>query len=61
VTRRNGFPVLGGHEGRKELERRLPAGRIETPADIAPAYLFLMENDLTTGTTLHIDGGQSLI
>jgi NAD(P)-dependent dehydrogenase (short-subunit alcohol dehydrogenase family) len=45
----------------EELERRLPSGRIATPADIAPAYLFLMESDLTTGTTLHIDRAQSLL
>lgn len=45
----------------EDLGRRLPAGRIATPADIAPAYLFLMESELTTGTTLHIDGGHALI
>lgn len=44
-----------------DMARRLPAGRIATPADIAPAYLFLMESELTTGTTLHVDGGHSLI
>src|SRR5262249_15698824 len=26
----------------EEMARRLPAGRIATPADIAPAYIFLM-------------------
>jgi NAD(P)-dependent dehydrogenase (short-subunit alcohol dehydrogenase family) len=40
---------------------RLPAGRVATPADVAPAYIFAMESDFTTGQTLHIDGGQSLI
>jgi NAD(P)-dependent dehydrogenase (short-subunit alcohol dehydrogenase family) len=40
---------------------RLPSGRIATPADIAPAYLFAMESDFTTGETIHIDGGQRLI
>lgn len=44
-----------------EMAARLPAGRIALPRDIAPAYLFLMESELTTGTTLNIDGGQSLI
>jgi NAD(P)-dependent dehydrogenase (short-subunit alcohol dehydrogenase family) len=40
---------------------RLPSGRIATPADIAPAYLFAMESDFITGETIHIDGGQRLI
>jgi NAD(P)-dependent dehydrogenase (short-subunit alcohol dehydrogenase family) len=40
---------------------RLPAGRIATPADIAPAYIYLMESAFTTGETVHIDGGQRLI
>ena len=40
---------------------RLPVGRIATPADIAPAYLYLMESVFTTGETIHIDGGHGLI
>jgi NAD(P)-dependent dehydrogenase (short-subunit alcohol dehydrogenase family) len=40
---------------------RLPARKIATPADIARAYVYLMESEFTTGETLHIDGGQSLI
>jgi NAD(P)-dependent dehydrogenase (short-subunit alcohol dehydrogenase family) len=43
------------------MAARLPSGRIATPADIAPAYIFAMESDFTTGQTIHIDGGQSLI
>lgn len=45
----------------ESLAARLPAGRIATPADVAPAYIYAMESDFTTGQTLHIDGGQSLI
>ena len=45
----------------ESMAARLPAGRVATPADIAPAYVFAMESDFTTGQTLHIDGGQSLI
>jgi NAD(P)-dependent dehydrogenase (short-subunit alcohol dehydrogenase family) len=45
----------------KGLAARLPAGKIATPADIASAYVFAMESDFTTGQTLHVDGGQSLI
>lgn len=40
---------------------RLPARKIATPADIARAYVYLMGSEFTTGETLHIDGGQSLI
>jgi len=43
------------------MAARLPARRIATPADIAPAYIYAMESDFTTGETLHIDGGQRLI
>lgn len=45
----------------EELAVRLPAGRIATPADIATAYIYLMESDFTTHETIHIDGGQRLI
>ena len=45
----------------KQLAERLPAGRIATPAEIAKAYLYLMDSTFTTGTTLHIDGGHALI
>jgi NAD(P)-dependent dehydrogenase (short-subunit alcohol dehydrogenase family) len=44
-----------------DLAARLPAGKIATPADIAPAYIYAMESDFTTGETIHIDGGQRLI
>ena len=43
------------------MAARVPAGKIATPADIAPAYIFAMESEFTTGQTIHIDGGQSLI
>jgi NAD(P)-dependent dehydrogenase (short-subunit alcohol dehydrogenase family) len=39
----------------------LPARRFATPADVAKAYLFLMESEFTTGETIHVDGGQRLI
>jgi NAD(P)-dependent dehydrogenase (short-subunit alcohol dehydrogenase family) len=44
-----------------DMAARLPARRIATPADVAPAYVYLMESDFTTGETIHIDGGHSLI
>jgi NAD(P)-dependent dehydrogenase (short-subunit alcohol dehydrogenase family) len=49
------------HEMWAGLASRLPAGRIASVADIAKAYLFLMESEFTTGTVLAIDGGHSLI
>jgi NAD(P)-dependent dehydrogenase (short-subunit alcohol dehydrogenase family) len=58
------FSELAGETKLSLLESmasRLPAGRVAMPADIAPAYIFAMESDFTTGQTLHIDGGQSLI
>ena len=44
-----------------DMAARLPSRRVPTPADIAPAYLYLMESEFTTGETIHIDGGQRLI
>jgi NAD(P)-dependent dehydrogenase (short-subunit alcohol dehydrogenase family) len=43
------------------MAERLPARRIATAADVARAYLYLMESEFTTGETLRIDGGQSLV
>jgi NAD(P)-dependent dehydrogenase (short-subunit alcohol dehydrogenase family) len=45
----------------EQMAHRLPVGRIGTPADLALAYVFLMESEFTTGTTLHVDGGHALV
>lgn len=45
----------------RDMAARLPVGRIATPSDIAPAYIYAMQSEFVTGQTLHIDGGQSLI
>jgi NAD(P)-dependent dehydrogenase (short-subunit alcohol dehydrogenase family) len=45
----------------QDLAQRLPAGRVASPKDVALAYVFVMESAFTTGTTIHIDGGHSLI
>jgi NAD(P)-dependent dehydrogenase (short-subunit alcohol dehydrogenase family) len=46
----------------KDIEaKRLPVRRIGIPADIAEAVLFLMKNGFTTGITLTVDGGRTLI
>ncbi|TPI66832.1 SDR family oxidoreductase [Mesorhizobium sp. B3-1-3] len=45
----------------EQMGARIPAGKIAKPADIAPAYLYLMQNEFMTGETVHIDGGQRLV
>jgi NAD(P)-dependent dehydrogenase (short-subunit alcohol dehydrogenase family) len=44
-----------------QMARQLPSGEIATTADVARAYLYLMESTFTTGETIHIDGGQRLL
>jgi NAD(P)-dependent dehydrogenase (short-subunit alcohol dehydrogenase family) len=44
-----------------QMKERLPVRRIGTPTDIAHAMVFLMENEFTTGSVLHVDGGQRLV
>jgi NAD(P)-dependent dehydrogenase (short-subunit alcohol dehydrogenase family) len=44
-----------------EMAPRLPTRKIATPADVAAAYVYLMESEFTTGETLRIDGGHNLI
>lgn len=44
-----------------EVGARLPSKRIPTAADVAHAYVYLMESELTTGETIRIDGGHNLI
>jgi NAD(P)-dependent dehydrogenase (short-subunit alcohol dehydrogenase family) len=54
--------AVGGKEAAfAAMAARLPVGRIGSPADIAEAFLFLMQNGFTTGTTLHVDGGHQLV
>ena len=43
------------------MAERLPVQRVGTPADVARAFLFLMQSEYSTGTVLHIDGGQRLV
>ena len=42
------------------LHRLAPLGRSSTPADVAGAVKFALENGAITGTTLLVDGGQHL-
>ncbi|TGP57469.1 SDR family oxidoreductase [bacterium M00.F.Ca.ET.159.01.1.1] len=43
------------------MAKRLPAGRVGRPEDIADAIRFLIGNGFTTGTTLHVEGGHRLV
>lgn len=43
------------------MARRIPAGRIGTPDDIAHAVRFLAENSYVTGVVLGVDGGAPLV
>ena len=45
----------------EQMGQRLPAGHTGHSADIAHAVLFLLENEFTTGTILHVDGGHRLV
>lgn len=45
----------------ERLHRIAPLGRSSTPADIAHAVRFALENQAITGTTLLVDGGQHLM
>ncbi len=44
-----------------QLHRLSPLGRSSTPADVAAAVKFALENESITGTTLLVDGGQHLM
>jgi len=51
----------GKQETLAAMAKRLPAGRVGRPLDIADAIRFLMGNGFTTGTTLHVEGGHRLV
>lgn len=44
----------------EELHRLSPLGRSSTPADVAAAVRFVLDNGSITGTTLLVDGGQHM-
>ena len=53
--------IIGEQANRGRAEAaaaKLPVGRIGTADDLAHAALFLLENRVTTGTTLDVDGGE---
>lgn len=54
--------ALSDPAGRREVESKIPAGRVATPQDIAPAVLFLCSEEASyiTGSELFVDGGLHL-
>jgi len=48
---------------RRDMERRIPLGRLAMPAEIAAGILFLASPaaSYVTGTTLHVDGGLTML
>ncbi|HYR95414.1 MAG TPA: 3-oxoacyl-ACP reductase family protein [Candidatus Binatus sp.] len=48
---------------RRDMERQIPLGRMAAPAEIAAAILFLASPaaSYVTGTTLHVDGGLTML
>jgi NAD(P)-dependent dehydrogenase (short-subunit alcohol dehydrogenase family) len=52
AERRGAFEAAG---------RRLPVGRIGTPADVAQALLYLLATPFVTGSVIECDGGARLI
>jgi NAD(P)-dependent dehydrogenase (short-subunit alcohol dehydrogenase family) len=44
-----------------EAAQRLPLGRVGEVADIARAYIYLMEQECGTGVVLTVDGGTVLV
>ena len=45
----------------ESVGKSLPVGRVGEPADMAQAYLFLMQEAFSTGQTLVVDGGTVLV
>jgi NAD(P)-dependent dehydrogenase (short-subunit alcohol dehydrogenase family) len=44
-----------------DAAKALPVGRIGEPEDVAQSYLYLMDQDYTTGTIITVDGGHLLV
>lgn len=57
-------PVLAGKHKETvfaQFASRLPVRRVGKPEDLGHAAVFLMENEFSTGATLHVDGGHRLV
>jgi NAD(P)-dependent dehydrogenase (short-subunit alcohol dehydrogenase family) len=47
-------------EQKKRMLAQVPAGRAGSPAEVADAVKFLIENDYVTGQVIDVDGGRGL-
>ncbi len=47
--------------GEREKAGRIPLAKRPTPADVAGAVIFLLQNDAVTGEIIFVDGGQHLL
>ncbi len=64
VVRTNLWQNMSSEEREQLFEsvgKRLPVGRVGEAHDIAQAYLFLMKEGYSTGQTVVVDGGTSLV
>jgi NAD(P)-dependent dehydrogenase (short-subunit alcohol dehydrogenase family) len=50
-------PFLADPRARRDIERRIPLGRLGEPQEIAQAVLFAATSPLMTGSSLIVDGG----
>lgn len=46
---------------REKVRANFPARRVDTPADVGHAAVFLMTNPYITGTVLEVSGGELLV
>jgi NAD(P)-dependent dehydrogenase (short-subunit alcohol dehydrogenase family) len=53
---------LADEDLRKKVERRIPAGRVGDPSEVARLVAMLVAGDMPflTGETIYIDGGQGV-
>ena len=58
------IPLVGENGAAAQLEETAslrPVTRVGTPADVAKAVAFLIDNSFVNGTTVVVDGGHRLI
>jgi NAD(P)-dependent dehydrogenase (short-subunit alcohol dehydrogenase family) len=61
TPRWNAWTDSARYELYRREEQRLPLGRVGEAAEVATAYLYLMENSYATGTVVVADGGGALV
>jgi 3-oxoacyl-[acyl-carrier protein] reductase len=54
------FPKGTSAKLKKRILAHIPAGRTGSPAEVAAAVKFLIENDYLTGQVINIDGGKTI-